>query len=279
MSKFDSDDLERTGYFLPEDSQFRLKKLREYVQFLSHLAQPRKADEEQEWIPEIRVGEVAICLELLAEQLSLVLDDISWPAERGENAAVPGADAEPEAMKEASDGAGGRYLFGVTLEQVEMLSRLIEMISAHGEVVTASDDAGLADHTLSLLGDAIFGGVSRVREIIRQVESQRLDQAHSPQTGVGEERAVYHAKPGRKKLNPQKRWAIRGRRKLNALELGFGACRSTGPAQQGSRNGGAVVFPDPRRNPDPSGHRPASTRCRWTPPPRRSPHPSRAQGR
>ena len=44
MSTFDSDDLETMGYFLPEDSQLRLKKLREYVEFLSHLAQPRMAD-------------------------------------------------------------------------------------------------------------------------------------------------------------------------------------------------------------------------------------------
>ena len=29
MSTFNSDDLGTTGYFLPEDSQFRLKKLRE----------------------------------------------------------------------------------------------------------------------------------------------------------------------------------------------------------------------------------------------------------
>jgi hypothetical protein len=41
MSKFDSDDLETTGYSLPEDSQLRLKKLREHAEFLSHLAQPR----------------------------------------------------------------------------------------------------------------------------------------------------------------------------------------------------------------------------------------------
>ena len=84
MSTFDSDDLETIGYFLPDDSQFRLKKLREYLEFLSHLAQPRIADEEREGVPEIRPGEVAICLELLAEQIAQVLDGLSWPAERGE---------------------------------------------------------------------------------------------------------------------------------------------------------------------------------------------------
>jgi len=200
MSKFDSDDLETMGYFLPEDSQFRLRKLREYVEFLSHLAQPRMADEEREGVPEIHVGEVAICLELLAEQVGLVLDEISWPANRCEGETAPGADAEPEAVEEVPGDAGGRYLFGVTLEQVDTLNRLIDMISAHGDVVIASDDAEFADHTLSLLGDTIFNDARAVREIIRQVESQRLGQARGPRTGVGEERVVYLYHAGRAHL-------------------------------------------------------------------------------
>lgn len=197
MSTFDSDDLETMGYFLPEDSQLRLKKLREYVEFLSHIAQPRTADVDREWIPEINVGEVAVCLELLAEQVGLVLDDISWPAYRSESEAALGAGAEPEAAEEVPGNAGGRYIFGMTMEQVDTLNRLIDMISAHGDVVTASNDAELADHTLSVLGDAIFGNARTVREIIRQVESQRLKPARGSQTGVGEERATYHAGPAR----------------------------------------------------------------------------------
>lgn len=225
MSKFDSDDSEMPGYFLPEDSQLRLKKLREYAEFLSHLAQPRRADEEQECLPEIRVGEVAICLELLAEQVGLVLDDISWPAYRSEREAAPGADAEPEAAEEVPDDAGGRYLFGVTLEQVDTLDRLIDMISAHGDVVIASDDAEFADHTLSLLGDAIFNDARTVRKIIRQVNSQRLGQARGPQTGVGEERAVYLAGRARLPVDslPHSAWPLpayqqRGRVHLQPFE-------------------------------------------------------------
>ena len=93
MSTFDSNDLETMGYFLPEDSQLRLKKLREYAEFLSHIAQPRTADVQQEWIPEINVGEVAVCLEWLAEQVGLVLDEMSWPAYRSEREAALGAGA------------------------------------------------------------------------------------------------------------------------------------------------------------------------------------------
>jgi hypothetical protein len=189
MSTFDSDDLETMGYFLPEDSQLRLKKLREHAEFLSHLAQSRMADEEKGGIPEIRVSDVAICLEWLAEQVGLVLDDLSWPAYRSESEAAAGA--EPAAAEEMPGDADGRYRFGMTMEQIDTLHRLIDMIVAHGDVVIASDEAEFADGTLSVLGDAIFNDARAVRAIMRQVESQRLGQARSPQTGVGEERAVY----------------------------------------------------------------------------------------
>ncbi|WP_407351373.1 XAC0095 family protein [Luteimonas sp. R10] len=82
MSKHELDEMDTTGYFLPEESQFRLKKLHDHMVFLSHLAQPRTHDEEQEWVPEIRVGELAVCLELLADQAERVLDEVTWPAER-----------------------------------------------------------------------------------------------------------------------------------------------------------------------------------------------------
>jgi len=197
MSTFDSDDLATMGYFLPEDSQLRLKKLREYVEFLSHIAQPRTADVQQEWIPEINVGEVAVCLEWLAEQVGLVLDEMSWPAYRSEREAALGAGAEPEAAEEMPGNADERYRFGMTMEQIDTLNRLIDMIVAHGDVVIASDEAEFADHTLSVLGDAIFNDARAVREIIRQVELQRLGQARGSQTHVGEERATYHAGPVR----------------------------------------------------------------------------------
>ena len=189
MSTFDSYDRETMGYFLPEDSQLRLQKLREYAEFLSYIAQPRTPDVQQEWIPEIHVGQVAICLELLAEQVGLVLNDLSFPAYRSESdaAAMP-------------DDADGRYLFGITLEQVDTLNQLIDMIVAHGDVVTASHDAELADHTLSLLGHAIFSDARAVREIIRQLESQRLNPRNS-QPGVSEEQGVYHVARKRSRVH------------------------------------------------------------------------------
>jgi hypothetical protein len=191
MSTFNSDDRETMGYFLPEDSQLRLKKLREYAEFLSHIAQPRTANVEQEWIPEINVGQVAICLELLAEQVGLVLDDFSFPAYWSESEAAAAAGAKPDAAEGMPGDADVRYLFGLTLDQVDTLNQLIDMITAHGDVVTASHGAELADHTLSLLGQAIFGDARAVREIMRQVESQQLNPARASHTGVSEAQGVY----------------------------------------------------------------------------------------
>jgi hypothetical protein len=202
MSKFDAEDLEATGYFLPEDSQLRLKKLREYVGFLAHLARPRRADESQEWTDAIRPGEVAICLELLEAQIGQVLDELAWPAKRGEREAAREADAqadaaEPEAAGPVTDETGSRYVFGVTLRQIDEINLLLDMLRAHGDVVAANDDAEFAGHTLSTVGNAIFSGANKLREIILDLEAQRLDLTSGPRTGVREERATYHALPAR----------------------------------------------------------------------------------
>lgn len=209
MSTFDSDDLETTGYFLPEDSQLRLKQLREYVGFLTNLARPRRPDEDREWFSEIRPGEVAICLELLEEQIAQVLDELSWPAERGERTAapVPAADldaadlnaeepyvAEPDVAEPAMDELAERYVAGVTLSQIDELARLGDILRAHGDVVVATDQADFADVTLSIMGDAIVRDAERLRDIVRAVDAgQRLEPPHAPRPGVCEEQATYLA--------------------------------------------------------------------------------------
>ena len=207
MSTFDSDDLETTGYFLPEDSWLRLMKLREYVEFLANLARPRMAVEEKECYAEIRPGEVAVCLELLEEQIAQVLEDLSWPAERGDRAAAGEADAEAEACTEAAapdaaeparDEAGKRFLFGVTLDQFDRIDRLLDSLRALGNVVTCSDHAELSDATLSIMGDAITRDTQKLRDIIGDIyDEQRLEPLHRPQTRVREEQATYLALPTR----------------------------------------------------------------------------------
>lgn len=219
MTTIDSDDPETMGYFLPEDSQLRLKKLHEYVEFLSHLAQPRIADEDRECLPEIRVGKVAICMELLAEQIGQLLDEISWPAYRSEEAAAgagaepaatadaeaegkagaafPGADdTEPEPAVPLMNEAGKCYVSGVTLDQIDELARLGDILRAHGDVVTAADQADFADVTLSIMGDAIIRDAERLCDIIHDVDSvQRLDGRRRSHADVREEAAVYLATP------------------------------------------------------------------------------------
>ena len=211
MSTFDSDDLETTGYFLPEDSQLRLKQLREYVGFLTNLARPRRPDEDREWYAEIRPGEVAICMELLEEQIGQVLDELSWPAERGERAAACEADAhagaedyteaaEPDVAEPAMDDAGNRCFFGVTLDQIDEINLLLDSLRAYGNVVTCSDHAELSDVTLSIMGDAIVRDVMKLRDIISDVNAQELEPPHRTKPGVREEWATYLALPARSSM-------------------------------------------------------------------------------
>ena len=206
MSTFESDDLETTGYFLPEDSQLRLKQLREYVGFLANLARPRRPDEDREWFSEIRPGEVAICLELLEEQIGQVLGELSWPAERGERAAAGETDAQAETCTEAAkpdvaepmrDEPGNRYLFGVTLDQLDEINLLLSSLRALGNVVTCSDHAELSDVTLSIMGDAIVRDVMKLRDIISDVNAQDLEPPHGTKPGVREEQGTYLALPVR----------------------------------------------------------------------------------
>jgi hypothetical protein len=211
MSKFDSEDLETMGYFLPEDSQLRLKKLREYVEFLANLARPRTSVEEKEWYAEIRPGEVAICLELLEEQIAQVLNELSWPAERGERVGACEADAhanaedytqaaEPVVAEPVMDEAGNRFLFGVTLNQIDEINLLLESLRAHGHVVTCGDHAELSDVTLSIMGDAIVRDVEKLRDINRAVNAQRLEPPRGTKPGVREEQATYLALPAHSPL-------------------------------------------------------------------------------
>lgn len=199
MSTIDSDDLDATGYFLPEDSWSRLKNLHEYVGFLANLARPRSADEREEWLADIRVGQVSICMELLEEQIGQVLDELSWPAERGKVAAL-GADAEvaqveaegAEAGEPVSYETGTRYAFGVTLRQIDEINLLLDMIREHGDVLIANDAAEFANCTPSSVGHAIFRDVGKLRDIIEHVGLQALAPMRGTRTGVGEERAAYH---------------------------------------------------------------------------------------
>ncbi|MGN6382294.1 MAG: XAC0095 family protein [Dyella sp.] len=209
MSTIDSEDRNVTGYFLPEDTQLRLKQLREYVGFLTNLARPRRPDEDSECYNEIRPGEVAICFELIEEQIGLVLDELSWPGERGESADAPSAAAETEKQAEASDTdaekpygtepaseeAGNRWIAGVSLGQIDEIHLLLDSLRAHGNVVASSDEAKLKDVTLSIMGDAICRDAQKLRDIVDAIYDDQRLQPRASKSGVREEHATYFALP------------------------------------------------------------------------------------
>lgn len=59
--------------------------------------------------PAVRLGQLAFCLELLADQVDLVLDEVSWPAQRVSKAGATEAEAAGDAASGASRFAIGRW--------------------------------------------------------------------------------------------------------------------------------------------------------------------------
>lgn len=176
MAKHTLDD-DRPGYYLPEDSQRRLVRLSDHIKFLLRLMQPL-ADAAGEPVREVRMAEVAFCLELLGDQVDLVLDEVSWPAWRATPAGSPAHEAKG-------------YTFGVTLEQIDTLDDLVRMLAAHGDVVATGDATGLADGTLPSIGRSVFDAAAAVRGVLDAVETQRLAAGTDARFRLGEARAVY----------------------------------------------------------------------------------------
>ncbi len=174
-------DDDRPGYYLPEDSQLRLVRLSDHIKFLLRLMQPL-ADAAGEPAREVRMAEVAFCLELLGDQVDLVLDEVSWPALRAPQAGAPARDAADEARD---------YAFGVTLAQIDTLDGLVRTLAAHGDVLVGSDAGGLAGGTLPSIGRAVFDAAVAVRGVLDEVETQRLTAGADARLRVGEGRAVY----------------------------------------------------------------------------------------
>lgn len=178
------DEEDMPGYFLPEESQFRLAKLRDHVRFLVRLAQPRTPDEERAAEPKVRMGELALCLELLADQVELVLDALSYPAQRTDTT----RDARPDATVAVAPDVGGGA-FHVTLAQLDRLTLLAETVSAHARVAAAGDATERAGQALPEVGDTLREAANAMRALLLQIERQPL-RAPTP-NGVREERAIY----------------------------------------------------------------------------------------
>ena len=194
MAKHTLDD-ERPGYYLPEDSQQRLVRLSDHVKFLLRLMQPL-AEAAGEPAREVRLAEVAFCLELLGDQVDLVLDEVSWPARHAAQAGAP-------AHYPAGEAQG--YTFGVTLAQMDTLEGLVRTLAVHGDVVATGDAAGWAGGTLPAMGSAVFDAAAAVRGVLDAVETQRLAAGADARLRVEEARAVYavpRALPARVSRDP-----------------------------------------------------------------------------
>jgi hypothetical protein len=198
------EDVGVAGYYLPEDDKARLERLLKDLALLKRMARRLRAgdDSPSDW------KKFSNRVEHVAKELDDVLDETAWPAYRTAVAeapqATPGAAASsPEAAGAGSDTEdgvetyvdhdirSGRFVAGVTLDQIDALNRLIQMILAHGDVVSASDMADFADYTLPMMGHAIFDGAEAVRDILDQVNAQRLPEAARSRSSVKEGRAVY----------------------------------------------------------------------------------------
>ncbi|MHC9083961.1 XAC0095 family protein [Luteimonas sp. RIT-PG2_3] len=189
MSHVDSHAPATPGYFLTQDSQCRLKHIRDHIAFLLRQAQARTHDRCQAGSAQITAADLAVGLEFLSEQANRIMADLAWwPG-------LPSSLDEPRTG--TSDYGTARYVYGVTLDQFDALDRLIETLSAHGDVVAAAHTAELATRTLPLLGQAICDGTQAVRSLLVQLEAQGLRQRGRPRNEVGEERGTYgHAPQG-----------------------------------------------------------------------------------
>lgn len=183
------DDEDMPGYFLPGESQFRLAKLRDHVRFLIRLAQPRTPDEERAAEPRVRMGELALCLELLAGQVELALDALSYPAQRIDTTHR----ALPAAAVEATHDAGSDA-FRVTLEQRHRLTLLAETVWSHTEAMAPDDVTERAGQPLPEPGNTLREAANEVQWLLQQIERQPWS-APTP-NGVREQRAVYAVEPG-----------------------------------------------------------------------------------
>jgi len=67
-----------------------------------------------------------------------------------------------------------RLVFGVTIDQIDELDRLLRTITAHGDMVTVGCEEPLHRQTVSSLGEGIFNAALAVRDVLDQVNGQRL---------------------------------------------------------------------------------------------------------
>lgn len=184
---------------LDKDGRLPLARLSAHLRLLAGLAQRRAEDGAGDGLADGSGGELADSLQWLADRVDRMLREASPGASQAENsdrgayevASDEDEDDDDDAeAEEEGDAEAGDFLFGVTLDQIDTLNRLVHAITAHGDVVAASDMAEYADGTLAQMGYTVFDAGLEVRAVLEAVASQRLRE-QAPLGRVREPRAVY----------------------------------------------------------------------------------------
>lgn len=200
MSTHETYGLHDAQALLDQEGRLPLARLSAHLRLLAGLAQRRAEDGADDGLPDGGGGELAGSLQLLADRLDRMLSEASPPssqAGKADTIAYDVASDEEEEdeeddaeAEEEGDAEAGDFLFGVTLDQIDTLNRLVHAITAHGDVVAASDMAEYADGTLAQMGHTVFDASLEVRAVLEAVASQRLREG-APLGCVREARAVY----------------------------------------------------------------------------------------
>lgn len=69
------------------------------------------------------------------------------------------------------------FSFGVTLDQVDQINRLVRLIAAQGDVIAVGNAIRLDERSLPSLGEAIYDAACAVHDIVEQVCEQKLKHA------------------------------------------------------------------------------------------------------
>ncbi|WCE04157.1 hypothetical protein [Pseudoxanthomonas sp. JBR18] len=200
MSTHETHGLHDAQALLDQEGRLPLVRLSAHLRLLAGLAQRRAEDGAGDGLADGGGGELAGSLQLLADRLDRVLSEAYPPSSQADTAdtiayEVASDEDEDEDDDDAEaddegDAEAGDFLFGVTLDQIDTLNRLVHAITAHGDVVAASDMAEYADGTLAQMGHTVFDAGLEVRAVLEAVASQRLRE-RAPLGRVREVRAVY----------------------------------------------------------------------------------------
>lgn len=100
-----------------------------------------------------------------------------------------------EGVNPQPGGAEDAYAYGIAVRQMDAMDRLLRMLAAHGDLLATTQATDLAEGTLPAIGEALHSHALAMRDILDQVERQRLDEAPDRQDRVEERHAVYAVAP------------------------------------------------------------------------------------